>query len=203
VAGGRGRSRLAVLGAGHWHAPLMMAGLEAADAEVEAVWDPDPAVATRFAARWGGRTLDAPHDVAGLVDAALVMGEPARMPDLAGPLLSRGTPVILEKPGAARLADLDRLVDRAERTGTPVAVPLVQRVAGVGRALADLAAGERVTAASFAFIAGGPDRYRAAGCDFMLDPARAGGGAMLNLGVHFVDLAIALSRPQRALPQTP
>lgn len=188
------RTRLAVLGARHWHAPLFMAGLDQAGAEVGAVWDEDAAVALDFAAAWGGRAVDTPAGVlAEPVDVALVLGAPAAMPSLAAPFVERGTPVILEKPGAARLADLSALRALAGRTGTPVAVPLVQRFAGVGRALLDLAAGERMTSASFTFVAGGPERYRRAGCGFMLDPALAGGGAMLNLGVHFVDLAMALA----------
>lgn len=189
------KMRLAVVGASHWHAPLMMAGLDAAAAEVAAVWDYDEAVARRFVRKFGGAVfaaLEDLHEVRGL-DAVLVLAEPADMPVLARPFIERGTPVVLEKPGAARLADLVALGRAAARTGTPVAVPLVQRAAGVGKALLELAAGDRVTGAAFQFIAGGPQRYRRAGCGFMLDPARSGGGAMLNLGVHFVDLAMALA----------
>jgi predicted dehydrogenase len=45
---------------------------------------------------------------------------------------------------------------------------------------------------SFRFIAGFARRYLDSGCAWNLDPALAGGGCMLNLGCHFVDIVHAL-----------
>jgi predicted dehydrogenase len=53
-----------------------------------------------------------------------------------------------------------------------------------------------VTHCSFRYIAGGPYRYRQAGCAWMLDPASAGGGPFINLGVHFVDMFRRFTRSQ-------
>jgi predicted dehydrogenase len=43
------------------------------------------------------------------------------------------------------------------------------------------------------FVAGPPARYERWGNAWMLDPAQSGGGAAINLAVHFVDLAIVLT----------
>ncbi len=43
------------------------------------------------------------------------------------------------------------------------------------------------------FIAGPPERYDRNGNPWMLDPERAGGGCLANLGPHFVDLFLQRS----------
>src|SRR5262249_3977487 len=53
--------------------------------------------------------------------------------------------------------------------------------------------GGRVQFMSFRFIAGPVTRYLDAGCAWMLDRSIAGGGCLLNLGVHFVDLCHVLT----------
>jgi predicted dehydrogenase len=45
---------------------------------------------------------------------------------------------------------------------------------------------------TYRFIAGFPARYQQANCHWMLDPALAGGGSTINLGIHFFDLAVLL-----------
>ena len=54
---------------------------------------------------------------------------------------------------------------------------------------------------TYRFIAGFPQRYRAAGNDWMLDPALSGGGCTINLAPHFLDLALALMGPDVAVQQ--
>jgi predicted dehydrogenase len=54
--------------------------------------------------------------------------------------------------------------------------------------LRDLTADDPATVARFSFISGPPARYRQLGCDWMLDPARSGGGCTINLAGHLIDL---------------
>jgi predicted dehydrogenase len=62
------------------------------------------------------------------------------------------------------------------------------RVSDWFQRLRELTADDPATVARFSFISGPPGRYRTLGCDWMLDPARSGGGCTINLAGHLVDL---------------
>lgn len=188
--------KVAIVGAAHWHVPLHEAGLTETKARITAVWDEDPGLAAAFARRHGARVFASAQEIAAEAgcDLAFVFGRPAAMPRLARPFIERGTPLSLEKPCGIRAADVAELCELAAGKGGFVAVPLIQRYDGLGRALLDLFADEKPTSLAFRFVAGPPQRYLRAGCPWMLDPAESGGGALINLGIHFVDLALALTR---------
>ena len=158
------RPRAAVLGGGHWHTPLYLAGLE------------------RF---FDLVTLEPDRLAPGDVDIALVLAPHADMPVLVRRALDAGIPILLEKPGGRTLAELTGLADAARAAGVPVTVPLVHRWSPLADALAALDDPVHFTAA---YLAGPPSRYPAAASGWMLDPAVAGGGALTNLGPHFIDL---------------
>jgi predicted dehydrogenase len=95
--------------------------------------------------------------------------------------------------------DAEALKLEADAAGVPVAVPLIQRV-GPLQALLDHLTGEegaRFTMTSWRFNAGPPSRYPKSGNGWMLDPAISGGGCLMTLGAHFIDLAL------RLLPHAP
>ncbi|MGY4349027.1 putative dehydrogenase [Bradyrhizobium sp. GM7.3] len=46
---------------------------------------------------------------------------------------------------------------------------------------------------SFRFIVGSVERYQRNGCSWMLDQQHAGGGSLLNVGIHFIDLISSLT----------
>ena len=159
-------SRAALIGVTHWHVPLMLRGFAAAGLDLAAVWDP---------ARY---------------DCVFASGPPRSMPGLARAVLVRRLPLSLEKPCACSTDEVVALHELAQAAGVPVAVPLVQRYAAVGRHLMQLAFVDPPLEFSVRFIAGPPARYERSGNAWMLDPAMSGGGAAINLAVHFVDLAI-------------
>ena len=72
----------------------------------------------------------------------------------------------------------------------PATVPLIQRRGPVDSWLAKSG---RPVYQRLSFIAGPPERYDRNGNGWMLDPARAGGGCLVNLGPHFVDLFLQRS----------
>jgi len=186
--------RAALIGVAHWHVPLMLRGFAPAGLDVAAVWDPDPDRARALAAVHGASAFANPDALldAGGLDCAFVSGPHRDMPALARAVLARRLPFSLEKPCARTAAEVAALHAQAQAAGVTVAVPLVQRFAALGRHLMMLARDDPPLEVAARFVAGPPERYERWSNGWMLDPAQSGGGAAINLAVHFVDLAILL-----------
>ena len=124
--------RVVLLEASHWHVPLYLGALEAADVQVVAVSDREcasgPAVAERFAAKFY-------EDYADLLaseelDFAFVFGRHCDMGIMASTLIERGIPFSLEKPCGLNAHDVARLNDQALAKNVFVSVPLIFRISG-------------------------------------------------------------------------
>jgi predicted dehydrogenase len=190
--------RVALIGVGHWHTPLYLDPVLALpDVTVVGVSDPAPAVAQAVAARAGcaGFTDYRALCERARPDFVFVLGRHDAMAETARWLIDRGIKFAIEKPCGISTAELDDLAGRARRAGAFAAVPFVFRQSGWLEAIRTRAAGEPVRHLAFTFVAGSMARYRAAGCDWMLARTSSGGGCLLNLGVHFVDLARLLLGP--------
>lgn len=184
--------RTVVVGASHWHVPLYVQAWRDTH-EVVAVSDPSAEAAGRVAAALGCHPYQDLHrmlDTVGPIDLAYVFGPHAEMAAVAHRLIELRTAFVIEKPAAVGMAELTRLARAARTAGVPVAVPLVQRVGPVIRALAGTG---RPTHVAASFVAGPPERYLNNGSPWMLEPRLAGGGSLTNLGVHFVDMARELT----------
>jgi predicted dehydrogenase len=182
------RPTAVVLGASHWHALLYRAGL-ARRFRVLAVQDQHPDTVRWFAESLGVVPTARVHDALAHdgIDVVFVFSPHREMLEIGRNLIDRGIPFVVEKPGGTSLEQLRMLEREARAAGVPVTVPLVQRGAPIDtwlRRSGDIAY-ERM-----AFVAGPPDRYRQNGNPWMLDPALSGGGSLMNLGPHFVDMAI-------------
>jgi predicted dehydrogenase len=179
-----------VLGASHWHAPLYLEGLARAF-RVLAVQDAHPeAVAVASFAGFLNVPLVTDVDEAlerDPIDVAFVFSPHHEMPDISRKLIDRGIAFVIEKPAATNIAELRMIEEEARLAGVPVTVPLVQRNAPVETWLRQ--AGD-IVYERIAFIAGPPGRYRRNGNRWMLDPLQSGGGSLMNLGPHFVDMAL-------------
>ena len=105
-------------------------------------------------------------------------------------LIERRIPFVVEKPLGTSLDQLQEVRRAAEEAGVPATVPLIQRG---GPADSWLAKAGRPVYQRLSFIAGPPERYDRNGNPWMLDPERAGGGCLANLGPHFVDLFLQRS----------
>ncbi|MDX6752081.1 Gfo/Idh/MocA family oxidoreductase [Geminicoccaceae bacterium 1502E] len=189
--------KVVLVGSSHWHAPLVLAGLHQAGIEVAAVWDEDAARARADASALG---CPAFADLEMLLervrpDLAFALGRHCAMPSIARTLIAHGVPFSLEKPGGLTADAVAALAREAGAAGVFSTVPFVNRLAPWLKKIEALQRAGRigpVLQASFTDIAGPPERYRAAGCAWMLDPAQAGGGVLVNLGIHFLDLARCL-----------
>ncbi|HEU5317306.1 MAG TPA: Gfo/Idh/MocA family oxidoreductase [Chloroflexota bacterium] len=183
--------RLAVAGASHWHLPRHAAFLREAGARFVAVSDPDPAVAAKWAADLGASPVaDAEAIVRAKPDAVLALGRVADMAAQARILLDAGLPLIAEKPLGLDPADVQQVAALAAQKRAWVSVALVQRYDPIWTLLDRLrdegTLGD-VAHAHVRIVNGPPQRYAAWGSGWMLDPATAGGGALLNLGIHGMD----------------
>lgn len=182
------RPKAVVLGASHWHAPLYRSGLSRRF-RVGSVQDADLAVARRFASSLDSPVTssvdDALHDDE--IDVAFVFSPHHQMLAVARKLIERRIPFVIEKPAGVGLGELGQLEEEARLAAVPATVALVQRGAPIDTWLRQ--AGD-IVYERMAFIAGPAARYRQNGNPWMLDPALSGGGSLMNLGPHFVDMTI-------------
>lgn len=186
------RPKALVLGPSHWHLSLY-ADRIAARFDVIGVSDANTDAAAPFARGWGAplfadwRELVSTHPDA---DVAFVLTPHDEMRDAALALIERGVALVLEKPGGISSAQIAEVRRAAKERGVAVTVPLVQRGGPVDKWLAQ--AGDALYE-STQFIAGPPERYLSNGSPWMVELAKAGGGCMVNLAPHFVDLFLQSS----------
>ncbi len=191
--------KVVFIGASHWHLDLYRTPLlDVPGVELAGMSDPNPEVVRRLREKFG---CDGDVDFRALCrrvkpDFVFALGRHIDMPDEAKFLISERIPFALEKPCGLNQRDVADMAELAERAGAFASVPLVIRNGD----FADYLVRENATSPfqymTFRFIAGFPQRYRTAGCDWMLDPALAGGGCTINLAVHFFDLCRTLLGPQ-------
>jgi predicted dehydrogenase len=185
------RLRVGLIGARHWHVTNYLPPLlDLPDVSVVAVADPNPGVAARLADEIGCESAIDFRDVCrpDRVDFVFALGRHCDMADQGRHLLDVGLPFAMEKPCGLDAGEVGDLVARADATGAFAAVPFVWRQTDFMDILRDVAGGDRFEYLSLRIVSGHPDRYVKSGNAWMLDPALAGGGSTLNLGVHLIDL---------------
>ena len=187
--------RIAFIGVSHWHLPLYLdPALAEPGFHVVAVSDPDPAVANGVAARIGASGWTDWHAMCAQTrpDFVFVLGRHCDMAEVGRDLIAQRIPFAIEKPCGLNAWEVADLASRAAAAGAFVAVPFVLRQSQMMQAIHETAADEPVHYLSFKFVGGSVDRYRQTGCEWMLERRLSGGGCLLNLGVHFLDLARVL-----------
>ncbi|MGI8424168.1 MAG: Gfo/Idh/MocA family protein [Chloroflexota bacterium] len=187
---GRGM-RLAISGASHWHLARHAQYLREAGARFVAVADLDAAVAAKWAGELGAEVAaDSDAIVRAKPDAVLLLGRVKEMAASARVFLDAGVPLLAEKPLGLTPDEVGGIAELAERKRAWVSVALVQRYDPIWDVLDRLRDAGRlgdVAHAHMRIVNGPPQRYAAWGSGWMLDPMTAGGGALLNLGIHGLD----------------
>lgn len=181
------KAKTMILGASHWHMPLCASRI-AEKHDVVGVSDPDPSRVEHLAALWDAPLYPSWHEVLaahGDAELAYVFVPHDVMREVCLALIARRVALVVEKPAGVSMQELIEVRAAADAAGVPVAVPLVQWGGPTDRWLAK--AGRSVYE-SVQFIAGPPERYLANGSPWMVELERAGGGCMVNLAPHFVDL---------------
>lgn len=181
------RAKTLVLGPSHWHVPLLAERM-ALRHDVVGISDADPGAVAGLAALWSAPVSASWRDVVAAhpdAEVAYVFLPHDEMREACLALIDRRIPFVVEKPAGISLAELVEIRTAAEAADVPTAVPLVQRGGPVDRWLERAG---RAVYESTRFIAGPPERYLSSGSPWMLEADRAGGGCMVNLAPHFVDL---------------
>ncbi|WP_367183075.1 Gfo/Idh/MocA family protein [uncultured Cellulomonas sp.] len=175
---------------------VVVAGVDIDPARAEAFarehglasWTTDLAAA--LDGRLPGRPADAPPDL------AHVCTPPGTHVPLALQCLEAGVPVLLEKPPALSLAEVDRLLDASQTTGVGIGVVVQQRFGGAARRarrlIADGALGRPLVATCHTLWYRDPAYFAV--------PWRGrweleGGGTTIGHGIHQMDLLLSLLGP--------
>ena len=124
-------------------------------------------------------------------DIAAIFLPHADCPDAAIRCAEAGVHLMVEKPIAASADGAARIVRAAKRCGVKLTTGYCWRLHPVAREMErimDSGALGKIIGAEGRCAAGGLHRYIKGNAAWMLERARSGGGPMLNLGVHWIDL---------------
>jgi UDP-N-acetylglucosamine 3-dehydrogenase len=187
--------RLAVIGAGlvaqRAHLPAYAAG---AEAEVIALVSGRPETAERVAAQFGiPRVLRSWEEAVAdpSIDAVDICTPNHLHAPIAVAAARAGKHVLVEKPMALSVAEADAMIAAARAAGVVLMVahnlrfmPIYETI----KRLVDEGTLGRLLAVRGAFMHAGPDEYWGATSDWFWRPEQAGGGALLDMGIHLIDL---------------
>jgi len=186
--------KIAILEVSHWHVPLYLPAFADLGITPVAVSDEQVEYAERLASQLPG--CKAYQDFRVLVeqeqpDFVFAFGRYRLQPEIAEFLLKHRIAFAIEKPVGTDARSFGRLIALAKEQQVFVAVPLTNRTALFSRKVLELQrTGQmgQVRHAHFRYIGGPVQRYVAAGSKWMLEAQESGGGALRNLGVHYMDL---------------
>ena len=161
-------------------------------ATAAAIAEPDPALlAAALASAPGARAcrgLDELLEWAPELDGVVIATPSALHAEQSLQALAAGLPVFCQKPLGRNAVETREVVEAARRADLRLGVDFSYRfLAGARRIRELVAAGElgKVYAARLVFHnAYGPDK------DWFYDPARSGGGCVIDLGIHLIDLLL-------------
>jgi predicted dehydrogenase len=193
---GRRPQRVAVIGAGHYHAtlaPFYLRILQAEKLDIVGVHDPDRAIAEDRAKRCGSTPYT---DYRAMIDKTkpefvLSLNRHVDMPGPFRFLVDSGIPFLAEKPWGVDDKTVNELADYAEKKKAWATAPMSFRYSWWAETARKMVrSGELGTISHMLvrFNQPGIQRYIDEGSSWMLSKAEAGGGALLNLGFHGFDL---------------
>ncbi|MGE0418441.1 MAG: Gfo/Idh/MocA family protein [Acetobacteraceae bacterium] len=183
--------RIVLIGVSHWHMPFFLDPLlEMADVAVVGVSDPDLARTEAYAARAKCPAFADYREMCAQLkpDFAFALARHCDMADLARFLIDARIPFAMEKPCAIDAKEANDIAARARAANHFAAVPYVFRYCPIIDTVREIAANEAIHYLMFKFVGGMVDRYRQNRVEWVIDKPQSGGGPLLNLGVHFLDL---------------
>ena len=187
--------RVVLIGVSHWHTPFYADPVLAmSDVAIVGVSDPDPARAAALADRAKCPVFADYREMCGKLkpDFAFALGRHCDMAEEARFLIDNRIPFAMEKPCAVNAAEARDIAQRAAAANVFAAVPMVFRYCPIIATIREIAGDEAIRYLSFKFVGGMVDRYYRQNVEWVIDRKTSGGGPLLNLGIHFVDLCRVL-----------
>ena len=193
---GRRPQRVAVIGVDHYHAtsrPNYLRILQGEKVDILGVHAPDEAIA----AKWAGEYNSTPYtDYRAMIEKTkpefiVALGKHVAMPAEFRFLVDTGIPFLMEKPWGIDDKTVNELADLAESKHAWAAVPMPFRYSVFAETAVEMRQRNELGTIShmlFRFNQPGVQRYVDLGSPWMLSKADAGGGALVNLGIHGIDL---------------
>jgi predicted dehydrogenase len=188
--------RVCFIGVNHWHFKGFLGDFQAVPGVVVAgVSDPDAAIAQRIGEELGCPSSPDFRDLCltAKPDFVVALGRHCDMAAEAAFLIDEGIPFVMDKPGGMTHAEVAATAETAARKHAFAASGLVMRQSELLGVLKEHAAGEAFQYMSFLYLAHRTTHFEKAGCVWALDPDQAGGGVLLGLGVHYLDLFALLT----------
>jgi predicted dehydrogenase len=191
-------TRLGVTGLGRLGESIVAHARRIPGLEVVAVHDVQPGraeeVAERYGIGWSGQVFEDLLTIGG-VDAVAICTPNALHVPQAQAALRLGTHVLVQKPLALSFADAQATVDLAARVGTVLFVDYSYRfLETVQRFREVLRRAQHVRSARAVFHnIYGPGAEKT----WFFDPALSGGGALIDLGVHLIDMGLSMLEPKQ------
>jgi len=183
-----------IIGLGHLHPRTYMPHFEATPStNVVAASDPIESLREGFQSDFGVRTYaDWKRLLAGEeIDLAYIFLPHDECPAAAVACAKRKIHVVVEKPAANTAARARRIAEACKQHGVLFSTPYLWRYHPVCREMkriVDSGVLGRIVACEGRCAAGGVHRYVEGHAAWMLDRKKSGGGPMVNLGVHWIDL---------------
>lgn len=144
----------------------------------------------------GAKVFDDWRELIEHVDAVAICSPNAFHRDQAVAAAQAGKHVLVEKPIACTVEEADGMIDAAQKAGVVLQVAhnlrYIAPVIAARCAIADGAIGE-IRALRAAFGHSGPKHW-APDATWFFEPESSGGGALVDLGIHIIDLVRSVTR---------
>ncbi len=175
--------RVAVVGAGTFGRNHVRVAAENPRVRLTHVVDSNLARAREHAATYQATAASSVEEIIGQVDAAIIAAPTSAHAEIGCRLLDAGIDVLVEKPIAATLADADRLIEAAERSGRILQVGHLERF---NPAVVEL---ERIATLPLFFEIHRMSVFTLRSLDV---------DVVLDLMIHDLDIVLALARAELA-----
>jgi predicted dehydrogenase len=200
--------RFGIISFAHYHANFWAEAInDSPDADLAGIWDDNPARGREAAQKYGTVFQSDLNRLLNDCDAVGITTETSRHVEMVEAATAAGVHILLEKPMALNLAECKRITSAIQSAGVKFMQSFPKRYDPVNHELAELVHSGtlgkinlvRVRHANFHLL----DMGKTAAEQWFADPAKSGGGSLLDEGIHGADLLLwLLGMPEQVFAMT-